>query len=204
MQVQADIGFDFAAGLRSIVRQDPDIIMLGEIRDKETAGIAMQSALTGHLVFSTVHTNDAPSAYTRLLDLGVEEFLLNAALVSIVAQRLVRRLCPDCAKPADDAQALSERYQLAQYATELNNGKVDLHQAVGCEHCNFSGYQGRLAIIEYLRCTDEIKAIPKDQNFIQLARRQNRKQGGRTLLEDGLLKALQGSTTIEEVLRVAG
>lgn len=204
VQVQADIGFDFAAGLRSIVRQDPDIIMLGEIRDKETAGIAMQSALTGHLVFSTVHTNDAPSAYTRLLDLGVEEFLLNAALVSIVAQRLVRRLCPDCAKPADDAQALSERYQLAQYATELNNGKVDLHQAVGCEHCNFSGYQGRLAIIEYLRCTDEIKAIPKDQNFIQLARRQNRKQGGRTLLEDGLLKALQGSTTIEEVLRVAG
>ncbi|WP_019674721.1 GspE/PulE family protein [Arsukibacterium perlucidum] len=204
VQVQADIGFDFAAGLRSIVRQDPDIIMLGEIRDKETAGIAMQSALTGHLVFSTVHTNDAPSAYTRLLDLGVEEFLLNAALVSIVAQRLVRRLCPDCAKPADDAQALSERYQLAQYATELNNGKVELHQAVGCEHCNFSGYQGRLAIIEYLRCTDEIKAIPKDQNFIQLARRQNRKQGGRTLLEDGLLKALQGSTTIEEVLRVAG
>ncbi|SNY51834.1 general secretion pathway protein E [Arsukibacterium tuosuense] len=124
VQVQADIGFDFAAGLRSIVRQDPDIIMLGEIRDKETAGIAMQSALTGHLVFSTVHTNDAPSAYTRLLDLGVEEFLLNAALVSIVAQRLVRRLCPDCAKPADDAQALAERYQLQHYADMLKLNKI--------------------------------------------------------------------------------
>lgn len=204
VQVQADIGFDFAAGLRSIVRQDPDIIMLGEIRDKETAAIAMQSALTGHLVFSTVHTNDAPSAYTRLLDLGVEEFLLNAALVSIVAQRLVRRLCPDCAKPVEDAKELTERYQLARYAGELNNGRIDLHQAAGCEHCNFTGYKGRLAIIEYLRCTDEIKAIPKDQNFIQLARSQNRLQGGRTLLEDGLLKALQGTTTIEEVLRVAG
>jgi general secretion pathway protein E len=204
VQVQADIGFGFAAGLRSIVRQDPDIIMLGEIRDKETAAIAMQSALTGHLVFSTVHTNDAPSAYTRLLDLGVEEFLLNAALVSIVAQRLVRKLCSDCAQPVDDARALIERYQLQQYADTLNNGKIALYDAVGCEHCNHTGYNGRLAIIEYLRCTDEIKAIPKDENFIQLARRQNQQQGGRTLLEDGLLKALQGTTTIEEVLRVAG
>lgn len=204
VQVQADIGFDFAAGLRSIVRQDPDIIMLGEIRDRETAAIAMQSALTGHLVFSTVHTNDAPSAYTRLLDLGVEEFLLNAALVSIVAQRLVRRLCPDCAVPASDARELTERYQLQRQAVLLNHGQLNLHQAVGCEHCNYSGYKGRLAIIEYLRCTDEIKAIPKDQNFIQLARKENRSKGGRTLLEDGLLKALQGTTTIEEVLRVAG
>lgn len=204
VQVQADIGFDFAAGLRSIVRQDPDIIMLGEIRDRETAAIAMQSALTGHLVFSTVHTNDAPSAYTRLLDLGVEEFLLNAALVSIVAQRLVRRLCPDCAIPAVDANELIERYQLQPQAVLLNDGKINLHQAAGCEHCNFTGYKGRLAIIEYLRCTDEIKAIPKDQNFIQLARKENRVKGGRTLLEDGLLKALQGTTTIAEVLRVAG
>jgi general secretion pathway protein E len=204
VQVQTDIGFDFAAGLRSIVRQDPDIIMLGEIRDKETAAIAMQSALTGHLVFSTVHTNDAPSAYTRLLDLGVEEFLLNAALVSIVAQRLVRCLCNECAKPAENAAALIERYHLAQFAGELNNGQLNLRQATGCEHCNHSGYKGRLAIIEYLRCNDEIKAIPKDQNFIQLARKANKAQGGRSLLEDGLLKAMQGSTTIEEVLRVAG
>lgn len=204
VQVQADIGFDFAAGLRSIVRQDPDIIMLGEIRDRETAAIAMQSALTGHLVFSTVHTNDAPSAYTRLLDLGVEEFLLNAALVSIVAQRLVRRLCPHCAVPATDANELIQRYQLEHHAELFNQGKIDLHQAVGCEQCNFTGYKGRLAIIEYLRCSDDIKAIRKDQNFIGLARQANRAAGGRTLLEDGLLKALQGTTTIGEVLRVAG
>lgn len=204
VQVQSDIGFDFAAGLRSIVRQDPDIIMLGEIRDKETAAIAMQSALTGHLVFSTVHTNDAPSAYTRLLDLGVEEFLLNAALVSIVAQRLVRQLCTHCAVPAVDATELTERYQLTAHSQRLNNGQINLHQAVGCEQCNFTGYKGRIAIIEYLRCTDEIKAIRKDQNFIGLARQANHAAGGRTLLEDGLLKALQGTTTIAEVLRVAG
>ena len=204
VQVQPDIGFDFATGLRSIVRQDPDIIMLGEIRDKETAAIAMQSALTGHLVFSTVHTNDAPSAYTRLLELGVEEFLLNAALVSIVAQRLVRKICPDCSLPADNAHALIERYNLQHYADVLNNGRLNLRQANGCEKCNHSGYKGRLAIIEYLRCTDEIKAIPKDQHFIQQARKENHNQGGRTLLEDGLLKALNGTTTIEEVLRVAG
>lgn len=203
VQVQSDIGFDFAAGLRSIVRQDPDIIMLGEIRDKETAGIAMQSALTGHLVFSTVHTNDAPSAYTRLLDLGVEEFLLNAALVSIVAQRLVRKLCPHCAEPyAVDAHTL-ERYQLNELARHWEQN-IDLHRAVGCEHCNYQGFRGRVAIIEYLRCTDSIKALPKDQNFLQYAKQVNLQQGGRTLLQDGLLKALQGITTIDEVLRVAG
>lgn len=203
VQVQSDIGFDFAAGLRSIVRQDPDIIMLGEIRDKETAGIAMQSALTGHLVFSTVHTNDAPSAYTRLLDLGVEEFLLNAALVSIVAQRLVRRLCPHCAVPAEHQHELIHKYNLSAMA-DVFDLKLNLKQAKGCEHCNHSGFQGRVAIIEYLRCSDAIKAVPKDQNFIQKARLINKEQGARTLLEDGLFKAIQGITTVEEVLRVAG
>ncbi len=204
VQVQPDIGFDFAAGLRSIVRQDPDIIMLGEIRDKETAGIAMQSALTGHLVFSTVHTNDAPSAYTRLLDLGVEEFLLNAALVSIVAQRLVRRLCPHCSAPAENAEQLTEKYQLTKMLSVLKLDTINLRQAVGCEHCNQTGYRGRLAVIEYLRCDEDIKNIPKDQNFILKARQVNKAKGNRNLFEDGLLKALQGTTTIEEVLRVAG
>lgn len=203
VQVQSDIGFDFAAGLRSVVRQDPDIIMLGEIRDKETAGIAMQSALTGHLVFSTVHTNDAPSAYTRLLDLGVEEFLLNAALVSIVAQRLVRRLCPHCAEPTNQQNELDLKYHLSAMAERFGT-ELQLKQAKGCEHCNHTGFHGRVAIIEYLRCSEEIKAVPKDQNFIQKARLINKNQGGRTLLEDGLLKAIQGLTTVEEVLRVAG
>lgn len=204
VQVQPDIGFDFAAGLRSIVRQDPDVIMLGEIRDKETASIAMQSALTGHLVFSTVHTNDAPSAYTRLLDLGVEEFLLNAALVSIVAQRLVRCLCPHCSIPAEDLEVLIARYQLQSIADRFNAGHIGLKQSVGCEHCNFTGFKGRVAIIEYLRCDDEIKQIPKDESFILKAKDTNRKRGGRNLLEDGILKALQGITTLDEVLRVAG
>ncbi len=204
VQVQPDIGFDFAAGLRSVVRQDPDIIMLGEIRDKETAAIAMQSALTGHLVFSTVHTNDAPSAYTRLLDLGVDEFLLNAALVSIVAQRLVRRLCPHCST-ADHTQAhLIKNLDMHALALRYGLHQLDFRSAVGCEHCNDTGYKGRVAVIEYLRCDDAIRAVPKDQNFIQKARILNRERGVRNLMEDGLLKAMQGITTVDEVLRVAG
>lgn len=206
VQVQSDIGFDFAAGLRSIVRQDPDIIMLGEIRDKETARIAMQSALTGHLVFSTVHTNDAASAYTRLLDLGVEEFLLNAALVSIVAQRLVRQLCPHCAEPmsADMQQIIQQQYHLQPLADKFNQCRLQLKNAKGCEHCNGTGYRGRIAIIEYLRCDEAIRQLPKDENFLSKAKQQNTARGGRDLLHDGLLKVIQGLTTIDEVLRVAG
>lgn len=203
VQVQASIGFDFAAGLRSIVRQDPDIIMLGEIRDKETAQIAMQSALTGHLVFSTVHTNDAPSAYTRLLDLGAEEYLLNAAIVSIIAQRLVRKLCAHCAQPHTDSAALIAQYELDAIAEKYQQ-PVKLHRAVGCEACAHTGYRGRVAIVEYLRCDEAIKSLPKDENFPVTARKLNISRGGRTLLQDGLLKAISGQTTIEEVIRVAG
>ncbi len=203
VQVQPTIGFDFAAGLRSIVRQDPDVIMVGEIRDKETAQIAMQSALTGHLVFSTVHTNDAPTAYTRLLDLGVEEYLLNAAIVSIIAQRLVRKLCPHCAEPVADQQAQIAHLQLqpllARYQLE-----PALRQAKGCDHCAHTGYKGRVAIVEYLRCDDMIKNVPKDGQFPAAARAINQARNARTLLEDGFLKALAGQTTIEEVMRVAG
>lgn len=126
IQVKPDIGFDFAAGLKSILRQDPDILMLGEIRDTESAKIAMQSALTGHLVFSTVHTNDAPSAYTRLIDLGVEEFLLNAALVSIVAQRLVRKICPECSQPAENSQEIVAKYKLNEFAQQFGVENVDV------------------------------------------------------------------------------
>ncbi len=206
VQVQPDIGFDFAAGLRSIVRQDPDIIMLGEIRDKETASIAMQSALTGHLVFSTVHTNDAASAYTRLLDLGVEEFLLNAALVSIVAQRLVRKLCQHCSEPLleDDIRQLSDKYNLQAFCTKFHVDFLNLRQPKGCEHCNHTGFQGRVAVIEYLRCDDAIRQLPKDENFVMRAKLLNTERGARDLISDGLLKALQGITTLDEVLRVAG
>jgi general secretion pathway protein E len=204
VQVNSDIGFDFAAGLRSIVRQDPDIIMLGEIRDNETAKIAMQSALTGHLVFSTVHTNDAPSAYTRLLDLGVEEFLLNAALVSIVAQRLARKICSECNVADDEAESLIKKYQLNDLAQRFSLAKIDLRSGVGCEHCANTGYKGRMAVTEYLRCDEHIKSLPKGENFASAAKQYNRQQNRRTLMEDGLYKAMLGLTTIEEVVRVAG
>jgi general secretion pathway protein E len=204
VQVNSDIGFDFSAGLRSIVRQDPDIIMLGEIRDKETAQIALQSALTGHLVFSTVHTNDAASAYTRLLDLGVEEFLLNAALVSIVAQRLARKICTECAEPHPQAEQIIERYQLNVLAEKFSLSTISLMQGKGCDHCSQSGYKGRMAVIEYLRCDDEIKAMPKDSDFIPKAKKHNAEMQRRTLLEDGLYKAIFGLTTVDEVVRVAG
>lgn len=203
VQIQSSIGFDFSAGLRSIVRQDPDVIMLGEIRDKETAQIAMQSALTGHLVFSTVHTNDASSAYTRLLDLGAEEYLLNAAIVSIIAQRLVRKLCPHCCQPDENQQQVVEKYGLQPLA-QAYGSEIRLHKAVGCEQCSNTGYRGRVGIIEYLRCDDAIKALPKDENFPSHAVRLNQERGGRTLMQDGFIKAINGQTTIEEVIRVAG
>lgn len=202
VQVNPDIGFDFAAGLRSIVRQDPDIIMLGEIRDKETAQIAMQSALTGHLVFSTVHTNDAPSAYTRLIDLGVEEFLLNAAIISVVAQRLVRKICPHCRVSHPNAQQLVVRHGLEALSERFGVTKLNLMEAKGCEQCGHSGFKGRIAILEYLRCDDDIRNLRKDEYFIPQAREINRQAGNRTLMEDGLLKAMRGETTIDEVMRV--
>ncbi|TMP45680.1 type II secretion system protein GspE [Pseudoalteromonas citrea] len=204
VQVNSDIGFDFSAGLRSIVRQDPDVIMLGEIRDKETAQIALQSALTGHLVFSTVHTNDAASAYTRLLDLGVEEFLLNAALVSIVAQRLARKICPNCSEKHPDSELLIRKYQLTELSHKYSLPKIDLRVGKGCESCSYTGYKGRMAVIEYLSCDDKIKAIPKDSDFIQKAKLHNSQSNRRTLFEDGLYKAVLGFTTIDEVIRVAG
>jgi general secretion pathway protein E len=204
VQVQPAIGFDFAHGLRSIVRQDPDIIMVGEIRDKETAGVAMQSALTGHLVFSTVHTNDTPSAYTRLLDLGVEEFLLNAALRSIIGQRLARRLCSHCATTHPESDRLITDLGLRPLAERLGINNPKLLDSVGCEHCGNTGYKGRVAVVEYLRCDEQIRAMPKGPEFIAEARRYAASRGWRTLVEDGFAKALNGVTTAAEVLRVAG
>ncbi len=204
VQVQPAIGFNFASGLRSIVRQDPDIIMVGEIRDKETAAVAMQSALTGHLVFSTVHTNDSPSAYTRLLDLGVEEFLLNAALRSIIGQRLARRLCSHCAVPHPESGSLIRSMNLGELAHRLGIESPTLLDAKGCERCANTGYRGRVAVVEYLRCDDHIRALSKGAEFLPAARAYARTQGWRTLVEDGFSKALRGVTTVAEVLRVAG
>jgi general secretion pathway protein E len=204
VQVQPAIGFDFAAGLRSVVRQDPDIIMVGEIRDRETASVAMQSALTGHLVFSTVHTNDTPSAYTRLLDLGVEEFLLNAALRSVIGQRLARKLCQHCAVPHPEADQIFQSFNLRGLADRLGIATPRILEAVGCENCGNTGYKGRVAVAEYLRCDEHIRAMDKGASFIPAARRHADAQGWRTLVQDGFAKALDGVTTISEVLRVAG
>jgi general secretion pathway protein E len=204
VQVQPGIGFDFAAGLRSIVRQDPDIIMVGEIRDRETAAVAMQSALTGHLVFSTVHTNDAPSAYTRLLDLGVDEFLLNAALRSIIAQRLARKVCTNCAEPHPESAPLIASYGLDRLAERAGIAQPVLLRAVGCDQCAGTGYRGRVAVVEYLRCDEGIRALPKGSQFLREARDYATSRGWRSLLDDGFLKALRGVTTIDEILRVAG
>lgn len=203
VQVQGDIGFTFANALRSVVRQDPDIIMVGEIRDNETAGIALQSALTGHLVFSTLHTNDAPSAYTRLLDLGVEPFLLSAAVKVVLAQRLVRKLCPHCSVPDVDAAEKVQHLKLSWLA-EQQHISPNYRKAKGCEQCNHTGYRGRVAIIEYLRCDNELRELLGSSNFLSLAANLNRERGYRNLLEDGTLKAMRGATSLEEVIRVAG
>lgn len=206
VQVNAEIGFDFADGLRSIVRQDPDIIMLGEIRDKNTAQIALQSALTGHLVFSTVHTNDAPSAYTRLLDLGIDEFLLEAALVSIVAQRLARKLCQHCCVSDPDTEIVLLQPTIKKIIADykLSHQITGLKKPVGCDKCSFTGYKGRVALIEYLKCDEDISLLRKDNNFLIEARKLNKSKGYRNLLADGILKAVKGQTTIDEVFRVAG
>jgi general secretion pathway protein E len=204
VQVRPEIGFDFSAGLRSVVRQDPDVIMVGEIRDRVTCQIAMQAALTGHLVFSTVHTNDAPSAYTRLLDLGVEEFLLDAALVSIIAQRLVRKLCDKCSAPVSDGSRLINQYKLEDLAERAGVQDIDLRGPVGCEHCGGSGFTGRVAVIQYLRCDESIRSIPKNDQFLMKVKDHNLQTGVRELLDDGLLKAIRGITSVDEVLRVCG
>jgi general secretion pathway protein E len=204
VQVQPSIGFDFATGLRSVVRQDPDIIMVGEIRDRETASVAMQSALTGHLVFSTVHTNDAPGAYTRLLDLGVEEFLLNAALHSIVGQRLARKLCQHCRVPHPNSLQLISDLRLEGLASRFLVPEIQLFDSRGCDFCSGTGYKGRVAIVEYFRCDDYVRAMQKGPDFLAEARSYAANQGWRTLAEDGFMKAMLGTTTISEVLRVAG
>ncbi|HET8816647.1 MAG TPA: GspE/PulE family protein [Pseudidiomarina sp.] len=203
VQVQSDIGFTFANALRSVVRQDPDIIMVGEIRDNETASIALQSALTGHLVFSTLHTNDAASAYTRLLDLGVEEFLLAAAIKVIVAQRLARKLCPHCKTADPDANEHYHKLKM-EWLADRFDVQPQFMQAVGCEKCAHTGYQGRVALIEYMRCDDDLTQLLGSSDFLQKARALNRQKGFRNLLEDGMLKAMRGETTIQEVVRVAG
>ncbi|WP_019340860.1 GspE/PulE family protein [Stutzerimonas stutzeri] len=198
MQVQHNIDLTFASGVRALMRQDPDIIMVGEIRDLETAEMAIQAALTGHLVLSTLHTNDAPSAITRLLELGVPHYLLRATLLGVMAQRLVRTLCPHCKAPvqldADDWQALTKPWN----APLPSNA----HQAVGCIECRDTGYRGRAGVYEIMLLNDAIKPlITADTDLIAL-RRQAFKDGMHSLRLSGAQKIAAGLTTLEEVLRV--
>ncbi len=198
IQVKPTIGLTFANSLRSIVRQDPDVILIGEIRDAETAEIAIHSALTGHLVLSTLHTNDAPSAITRLIDMGMEDYLLSSTIIGILAQRLVRIACPDCREPYTPNPVILKEMKL------VGEGHSDskIIGVKGCESCSHTGYWGRMGIFEFLRVTDEIQKLivgKKDSNVIKEAAR---KEGMRTLREDGWLKVKQGMTTVSEVLRV--
>jgi general secretion pathway protein E len=204
IQVHPEIGYDFLSALRSILRQDPDVIMIGEIRDSETARTAMQSSLTGHLVFSTLHTNDAPSTFTRLIDLGLQEYLINSSIISVIAQRLVRKLCDRCAEPDEEASAVLKSYDLFELAERHALNRVQPRRPVGCPHCNHTGYRGRVGIMEYLRCTEDIKSSPKDASFPQRARAYMAGNNIRSLREDGFVKYLKGVTSVEEVLRVAG
>jgi len=198
IQVKPAIGLTFANSLRSIVRQDPDVILIGEIRDAETAEIAIHSALTGHLVLTTLHTNDAPSAITRLIDMGTEDYLLSSTVIGILAQRLVRVACPFCREPYSPSPAVLKEMKLN--SSDLAGLKIS--EVKGCEKCSNTGYWGRTGIYEFLKMTDDVQKLilgKKDSNIIKEAARKN---GLRTLREDGWLKVKQGITTISEVLRV--
>lgn len=199
VQVRDKIGLTFAAALRSILRQDPDIVMIGETRDAETAQIAVQAALTGHLVFSTLHTNNAPASITRLLDMGVEPFLIASSVILIVAQRLVRRLCPHCKKQCTPSTDLLESIGLTQKSAQ----GIVFYQAVGCAECNNTGYKGRLAVFEFMAMSAGIAKLTMERADTSLLRKQAIADGMTLLIEDGIRKIKDGQTTIEEVLSVA-
>ena len=196
--VRPDIGLTFAHTLRSFLRQDPDIIMVGEIRDAETAEIAIQASLTGHLVFSTLHTNDAAGSFTRLLDMGVEPFLVASAVAGVVAQRLVRRLCPDCRKVQTPDMARLER---VGFPMEQLAGRT-VYEPRTCEACRMTGFRGRGGIFEVLKVSEAIESLVVARSSSHDIRQQAMNEGMPTLRDDGWQKVLKGFTTIEEVLRV--
>jgi len=197
-QVQANekIGLDFATALRSLLRQDPDVIMIGEIRDNQTARIAVQAALTGHLVLSTLHTNDAAGSVTRLVDIGIEAYLIAASLNAVLAQRLVRKICPKC----------KERYEVSEhireYVERAGVGADELFHGIGCDDCRGSGYVGRIGIYELLVIDEVFRDMINKDSSVSNMRRVFRESGQPTLFNDGIIKVKQGLTTIEEVLRV--
>ena len=198
LQVAPKAGLTFAAGLRAIVRADPDVIMVGEIRDRETAKIAIESALTGHLVLSTLHTNDAPSTITRLVEMGVEPFLVASSLDCVVAQRLARMLCRQCKqRTIISAEALRENGY---------SGRIELeaYEPVGCSRCGGSGYKGRIALYEVMRMTPELQTMALERHPAETFRELAVREGMTRLRDDGLEKVRQGLTSISEITRVIG
>jgi type II secretion system protein E len=193
LNVKPKIGLTFANGLRHIVRQDPDIIMVGEIRDLETANIGIHSALTGHLLFSTLHTNDAPGAITRLMDMGVENYLVSSTLIGVMAQRLVRRICPECKVSYEIEKDVME-------ALEITDSTV--YRGDGCEHCSHTGYRGRIGIFELLSINDDIRDLIMKEATVRELKEKAVSLGMRTLRRDGVAKIMKGLTTVDEVLRV--
>lgn len=200
IQVKPQIDLTFANALRSIVRQDPDVIMIGEIRDLETAQIAVQSALTGHLVLSTLHTNDAASTINRLLDMGMDDYLLTSTVIGIQAQRLVRTLCNHCREPYEAIPEIIEELHLKRYHT--TTGPMMLYRPVGCDHCAHTGFSGRVSIVEVLPMSDPIRSLVMQHATSGEIQKQAIAEGMLTMYENGLRKVVQGVTTIEEVLRV--
>ncbi|MCU1336208.1 MAG: type secretion system protein (GspE) [Bryobacterales bacterium] len=189
IHVNPQIGLTFAGGLRHIVRQDPDVIMIGEIRDRETADIAIRAALTGHFVYSTLHTNDAPSAITRLTDMGVENYLLTSSLVAVLAQRLVRVICPQCRQPAGEV-------------TAPNGDRLPSFRGAGCEHCFGTGYRGRVGIFELMELNEELRGIIMRNEDASIITAAARRHGMHNLRDDGWDKVARGVTTPDEVIRV--
>ncbi len=198
-QVHEEAGLTFSGGLRALLRQDPDIILVGETRDTETAQLMVRAALTGHLVFSTLHTNDAPGAIPRLLDMGVDAFLLPASLLAVLGQRLVRTICPKCKEELSNPEKVFDELKLTPPPTQ---GPLKLFRGRGCPHCNQSGYKGRIGIYELMildeRFHDPIIRRAGAPEFLRLAE----ERGMKSMFEDGLIKATQGVTTVEELLRV--
>jgi type IV pilus assembly protein PilB len=193
VEARPDIGLTFAQGLRAFLRQDPDIIMVGEVRDLETAEIAVKSALTGHLVLSTLHTNDAPSTINRLTNMGVEAFLVTASLNMVVAQRLVRRVCRGCDYKYTPSKELRE-------AIGLTGGDVEFHRGRGCMACNGTGYKGRVALYEIMLLSDVMREMILEGASVAKLKRKAIEEGMRTLRMNGVRKVAEGVTTIEEVL----
>jgi general secretion pathway protein E len=199
MQVQRNIDLDFSTGVRTLMRQDPDIIMIGEIRDMETAEMAIQAALTGHLVLSTLHTNDAPAAVTRMLDIGVPPYLLQSSILGVMAQRLVRTLCPHCKETTE----ISDDEWNALVKPWRSRKPDHVMRPVGCLECRNTGYMGRIGIYEMFTFTEKVRKLVNGSCDISELRQQTLKDGLRPLRLSGASKVATGLTTIEEVMRVA-